>query len=67
MFENAHACFANCESLEKLICVKRTKSEDVKSIVDSDPKCLHYEAEMLSVENLCACEEMDSEDPMFIL
>jgi len=27
--------------LEKLICVKRTKSEDVKSILDSDPKCLH--------------------------
>lgn len=67
MFENAHACFKECPTLEKLICVTRTKSDDVKQLVDADPKCLWYDSEIASVEKECKCEEMDAEDPMFIL
>lgn len=67
MFENAYACFKDCPTLEKLICVTRTKSEEVKTQMSADPKCLYYETEITTVEKECKCEEMDSEDPMFIL
>lgn len=67
MFDNAHACFKDCPTLEKLICVTRTKSEEVMTKMKEDPKCLYYETEIKSVEKECKCEEMDSEDPMFIL
>lgn len=67
MFDNVFNCFDSCTSLQTILVVSRTNSEDVRIKVEKSTKCKFIKDELSAVEDICPCEEMDSEDPLFIL
>ncbi|MBC8310779.1 MAG: acetate--CoA ligase [Candidatus Marinimicrobia bacterium] len=63
MKESADKALVETPSIETVIVVKRT-GHDVKMDVNRD---LWWHDQMAVVENVCPPEEMDAEDPLFIL
>ena len=65
MKENSDAALAECPDIEKVIVVKRTGGAvTMKAGRDS---WWHEEMDSPGITGVCAPEEMDSEDPLFIL
>ena len=61
--ENTDAALKLCSSIKKCIVVKRT-GNDINWVKGRD---VWYHEAMLNVDNECQPEEMDAEDPLFIL
>ena len=61
--ENTDAALKLCSSIKKCIVVKRT-GNDIKWVKGRD---VWYHEAMSDVDNECQPEEMDAEDPLFIL
>ena len=61
--ENTDAALKLCSSIKKCIVVKRT-GNDINWVKDRD---VWYHEAMSNVDNECQPEEMDAEDPLFIL
>ena len=61
--ENTDAAFKLCSSIKKCIVVKRT-GNDINWVEGRD---VWYHEAMSKVDNECQPEEMDAEDPLFIL
>lgn len=67
MFKNSFDCLERCDSLEGILVVERTGDASIVESVKAHPKCHSVKEELSSVGDECPCEEMDSEDPLFIL
>jgi acetyl-CoA synthetase len=65
MKENSDAALAECPGIEKVIVVKRTGNP--VPFVEGRDSWWHDEMSSPGITGVCAPEEMDSEDPLFIL
>ncbi len=63
---NADAALADCPDIKSCIVVKHTGAEDIKWVEGRDT---WFEEELAAADITtdCPCEEMDAEDPLFIL
>lgn len=68
MFKNCWNTLEKCPTIQKIIVVNRTKCVEIKEIIEKNKdKCTYFEDEMEKADAVCPCEELDSEDPIFIL
>lgn len=65
MKENCDAALAECPGIEKVIVVKRTGNQ--VPFVEGRDSWWHDEMDAPGITGVCPPEEMDSEDPLFIL
>ena len=63
MKENADRAVPQCPSIEKVITVRRTGKE----VAMQSGRDIWYHEAVGRVSDTCPCEEMDAEDPLFIL
>ena len=61
---NADAAMDECPDIKSCIVVKHTGAEDINW---TDGRDAWYHEELAAADALCPCEEMDAEDPLFIL
>jgi acetyl-CoA synthetase len=58
---------ANCPSVEKVVVVKRIGHESLVEHGWDSTRDLWYHTQMRGASPVCECEEMDAEDPLYIL
>jgi acetyl-CoA synthetase len=62
--QNADAAAAQCPTIKKVVVVKRLGTIQVEMKADRD---VWYHEEMAKASPVCECEQMDAEDPLFLL